>query len=149
MEPAAEVGCHSDSMPPDIFLVLASSGLTLVASLMFFVSEEAAPIEAPVDPRDEVSFCVPPVRGAQPPPLPVNPSCSVDVSTPTIGGLLTLRPIGAEWLVTLESVPLADSPAVQVRGQDGTGAVHDLRWHGRAGLARPVRRQWRQKPGQA
>jgi len=137
-------------MPPDIFLVLASSGLTLVASLMFFVAEDPPPAERPADPKDEVSFCVPPFRrAAQPPPLPVNPSCSVDVSTPTLGGLLTLRPAGDEWLVTLESVPLADSPAVQVRGRDGVGSVHDLRWHGRAGLTRPVRRQWKQKPGQA
>ena len=33
-------------MPPDVFLVLASSGLTFVASLLFFVSEDVAPVEA-------------------------------------------------------------------------------------------------------
>jgi hypothetical protein len=141
-------------MPPDVFLALASSGLTLVASLMFFMSDEEAPPERPLSPKDEVAFCDPPrrqLRAAAPPPLPrlAQEACIVDVSTPTVGGLLTLRPQGDTWLVTLESVPLADSPAVQVHGTDGVGTVHDLRWHGRAGLTRPVRRQWRQKPGQA
>jgi hypothetical protein len=46
-------------------------------------------------------------------------------------------------------VPVPDSAALQVRGNDGVGAVSDLRWHGKAGLARPTKRQWRQKPGQA
>lgn len=137
-------------MPADIFLVLASSGITLVASLMFFVAEEAPPAERPVDPRDELTFCVPPTRGprAQPPPLP--PAAQTpSVELPALGGVLTLRPLGDEWLVTLDTVPLADAPAVQVRGVDGVGQVHDLRWHGRAGLERPVRRQWKQKPGRA
>ena len=44
-----------------------------------------------------------------------------------------LDPEMDEWLVTLECVPMADSAALQVRGNDGVGAVSDLRWHGRAG----------------
>ena len=50
-------------MPPDVLLVLASSGITLVASLLFFVSEDTAPIERETPP---VAFCLPP-RGSEPP----------------------------------------------------------------------------------
>lgn len=133
-------------MPPDVFLVLASSGLTLVASLLFFVSDDTAPREQLGPP---VAFCVPPVR-PRPPPLPAMPECSVDVSTRALHGVLTVRLQGDEWLVSLDTNPVADMPALQVReGQDGRLAVHDLRWHGRAGVARATRRTWKQKPGQA
>jgi len=135
-------------MPPDVFLLLASSGITLVASLLFLVSEERPPVERD-DPRLWVDFCDPPLFLGRPPPLPKKQDCSVSVSTPTLNGLLTLRPSGDEWVVTLDTAPLNDSAAMQVRGNDGFGAVSDLRWHGRAGLAKPVRRTWRQKPGQA
>ncbi len=135
-------------MPPDVFLLLASSGITLVASLLFLVSDDRPP-RVVDDPRLWVSFCDPPVFLGRPPPLPRKQDCSVNVSTPTLQGLLTLRPSGDEWVVTLDTQPRDDSAALQVRGQDGFGAVSDLRWHGRAGLAKPMRRTWRQKPGQA
>ncbi len=138
-------------MPPDVLLLLASSGLTLVASLMFFVSEEQAPTEID-DPRFHVRFCLPPLRlQGLPPPLPVRPDCAVNVSTAGLHSVLTMRPTSEsdDWVVTLDCAPVPDSAALQVRGADGIGAVADLRWHGKAGLAKPTRRQWRQKPGRA
>jgi hypothetical protein len=134
-------------MPPDVFLVLASSGITFVASLLFFVSDDLPPVEkkAPA-----VSFCAPPMRQAVPPPLPVMPECAVDLSNDSLHSVMTLKPQGDEWVVTLDTIPLADMPALQVReDSEGRGAVHDLRWHGKAGVARAVRRTWKQKPGQA
>lgn len=63
---------------------------------------------------------------------------------------MTLRPHGDEWVVTLATVPVADVPALQVdKSGEGFGAVHDLRWHARAGLPRATRRSWKQKPGLA
>ena len=147
--PAAIVLSYPPDMPPDVFLMLASSGITLVASLLFLVSRESPPKEPFDDPRLWVNFCDPPLYLGRPPPLPKRQECSVSVSTPALHGQLTLRPSGDEWVVTLETAPLEDSAAMQVRGNDGFGAVSDLRWHGRAGLAKPVRRTWRQKPGQA
>jgi hypothetical protein len=134
-------------MPPDVFLVLASSGITLVASLMFFVSDDLPPRELELP---AVSFCSPPPRPAAPPPLPMQPECAVDVSTPAVHGVLTLKPQGDEWVVTLDTAPMTDVPARQVDA-DGEilGTVHDLRWHGRAGVAKATRRSWKQKPGQA
>lgn len=138
-------------MPPDVLLVLASSGLTLVASLMFFVSDDAPPREAPV--RSEVAFCLPPRRPkrlAIPPPLPTPPECAVTLGHSALHGVMTLKPQGDEWVVTLETAPMADVPAMQVGARgEGSGSVHDLRWHGQAGVARAVRRTWKQKPGQA
>lgn len=135
-------------MPPDVLLVLASSGLTLVASLMFFVSDDVPPVDV-VDPRSEVAFCLPPrppKRLAVPPPLPTPAECAI----PMLHGVMTLKPQGDEWVVTLDTVPMSDVPALQVREDgDGGGSVHDLRWHGRAGVARAVRHTWKQKPGQA
>lgn len=141
-------------MPPDVLVLLASSGLTFVASLMFLVHDEAPPPAEIDDPRTYVSFCLPPLRRqAMPPPLPARaprPDCAVDISTTGLHSVVTMRPgDGDEWLVTLECVPLPDSPALQVRGNDGVGAVTDLRWHGKAGLAKPTKRQWKQKPGRA
>ena len=133
-------------------LLLASSGLTFVASLMFLVSDEAPPPVEEDDPRLHVNFCLPPLRQLQqgPPPLPIRPDCAVNVSSAGLHSVLTMRPAdGDEWLVTLECVPVPDSAALQVRGNDGFGVVGDLRWHGKAGLARPTKRQWRQKPGRA
>ena len=43
----------------------------------------------------------------------------------------------------------ADAPALQVSDGRGHGAVTDLRWHGKAGLARPTKSQWKLKPGRA
>lgn len=154
MEPGFGVGCHSDAMPPDVLLALASSGLTLVASLMFLVSDDPTPLDAPDDPRDQVAFCLPPRRGEpvvlRPPPLPAAPECSVAVRTPAVEGVLTLKPQGDEWIVTLDFAPMADVPALALNEHgEGSGAVHDLRWHGKAGVARAVRRTWKQKPGQA
>lgn len=137
-------------MPPEVMLLLASSGLTFVASLMFLVHEETAPVEVD-DPRLYVNFCLPPLRLSYgPPPLPSRLDCAVKVSTPGLLSVLTMRPAdGDEWFVTLECVPVPDSAALQVRGNQGVGAVSDLRWHGKAGLARPTKRQWRQKPDRA
>ncbi len=138
-------------MPPDVMLLLASSGLTFVASLMFLVSDEAPPPLEVDDPSQHVPFCLPPLRLQHgPPPLPVRPDCAVNVSTTGLHSVMTMRPTdGDEWLVTLECVPVPDSAALQVRGNDGIGAVADLRWHGKAGLAKATKRQWRQKPGRA
>ncbi len=139
-------------MPPDVLLLLASSGITLVASLMFFVSEDHAPVLEADDPRFHVRFCLPPLRmQGVPPPLPARPDCAVNLSTAGLHSVLTMRPTAEsdEWVVTLECAPVPDSAALQVRGNDGVGAVSDLRWHGRAGLAKPTKRQWRQKPGRA
>ena len=134
-------------MPPDVFLVLASSGLTFVASLMFFVSKDVAPVEKETAP---VAFCLPPTRNKAPPPLPVMPECAVNLSNAVLHSVMTLKPHGDEWVVTLDTVPMADMPALQVREDgDGVGSVHDLRWHGKAGVARATRRTWKQKPGQA
>lgn len=134
-------------MPPDVFIVLASSGITLVASLMFFVSEDLAPTERQ---GPSVAFCIPPHRGHRPPPLPVMPECAVDVSTPQVRGVLTLRPQGDEWVVTLDTAPQTDTPAVKLEGsKEGSGTVNDLRWHQRAGVPQAVRRTWKQKPGRA
>ena len=119
-------------MPPDVFLMLASSSLTFVASLLFFVSPEPLP-----KPRieEEVAFCAPPPR-ARPPPLPVAESIRVA----TTMGVMSLRPEGDSWVVTYEPNTLASE----------TGAtVHDLRWHGTAAVPRPSRGKWKQKPGQA
>lgn len=135
-------------MPPDVFLVLASSGLTLVASLMFFVSDEKPPRE-PAGPL--VDFCLPPLRhraAAKPPPLPqARRDDAVRIRAPEVHGTFTLQPSGNEWVVTLDAAPLADTPAV--RATDGLGAVHDLRWNVQAGIPKAVRRQWRLKPGRA
>lgn len=148
-------------MPPDVLLMLASSGITLVASLMFFVSDDAPPAIAD-DPRNHVTFCLPPLRQsvralpvAQPPPVPSLeptppplPECKVDVSNPMLASVMTLKPASnEEWVLTLECAPQADSAALQIRGKDGVGAVTDLRWHGKAGLARTTKRQWKMKPG--
>ena len=56
---------------------------------------------------------------------------------------------GDEFVVTLECTPHPDAPALQVADGRGHGAVSDLRWHGKAGLARTTRSQWKQKPGRA
>lgn len=137
-------------MPPDVMLLLASSGITFVASLMFLVSDESPPPEEIDDPRTHVRFCLPPLRmQGGPPPLPPRADCAVNVSTAGLHSVMTMRPSGDEWIVTLECAPVPDSAALQVRGSDGIGAVSDLRWHGRAGLAKPTKRQWRQKPGRA
>ncbi len=131
-------------MPPDVLLVLASSGITFVASLMFFVSDETPPVERKAP---ELAFCLPPERAKSPPPLPLLPECAVSL---TRNSVMTLRPVGDEWVVTLDSTPMADVPALQVRdGKDVGGSVHDLRWHGSAGLAKATRRTWKQKPGRA
>lgn len=136
-------------MPPDVFLVLASSGLTLVASLLFFVSDDP-PVREAASPGPQLSFCVPPRRGrpitVRPPPLPAQPECAVAVSTPSLHGVMTLKPQGDEWVVTLETAPMADMPASRLSAR---GAVHDLRWHGKAGVGKAARRSWRQKPGRA
>ncbi|MBL8924047.1 MAG: hypothetical protein JNJ54_34640 [Myxococcaceae bacterium] len=134
-------------MPTDVFLVLASSGITLVASLLFFVSEEREPVQIEGIP---VQFCLPPRRPRQlPPPLPSPPECAVDVSTSSLHSVMTLKPQGDEWVMILDMIPVCDTPAVRVEGEHGVGQVNDLRWNDRAGYVRPTQRQWKVKPGQA
>ncbi len=133
-------------MPPDVFLVLASSGLTLVASLMFFVHPETAPVEVP---GPQLGYCLPPAKAAKvPPPLPVSQECTVPM---TPGCVMTLRAVGDEWVMTLNVAPLSDVPALRIDadGQPLGGAVHDLRLYGRAGVPKAGRRVWKQKPAQA
>lgn len=134
-------------MPPDVFLVLASSGITLVASLLFFVSEDREPVQIQGIP---VQFCLPPRRPLPlPPPLPVPLECAVDVSTVSLHSVMTLKPQGEEWVMTLDMIPVCDTPAVRVEGEHGVGQVNDLRWNNKAGYVRPTQRQWKVKPGQA
>ena len=119
-----------------------------MASLLFFVSEEREPRRSA---GPELAFCLPPVRERKtPPPLPVMPECAVDLSTAALHSTLTIKMSGEEWVVTLDTEPVADMPALQVNGdREGSGQVNDLRWHGRAGLAKATRRTWKQKPGKA
>ena len=137
-------------MPPDVFLMLASSGLTLVASLLFFVSEDTPPKVTQADRRrPQLTFCSPPRRvRLQPPPLPRPMTAWCEVNF-TQSSVMTFRPSGDEWEVTLDVTPVADTPALQVEHGEVGGVVHDLRWHGKAGLPKPIRRTWKQKPGRA
>ncbi len=140
------------AMPPDVFLALASSGITLVASLLFFVSEDRPPREVEIDPENQVTFCLPPrPAGAvtAPPPLPAA-DCELTVTSWAIAGELTLRHVrGDDWTLCFERAPLADSPAVQVANGEIGGPVHDLRFHGKAGVVKTTRVSWKQKPGRA
>lgn len=131
-------------MPPDVFLLLASSGLSLVASLMFFVSDDRPVSDEPKGPL--MSFCLPPLR---PPPLPRSEACSVNVSTPQVAALLTLKPKGEDWELALECAPRGDAALVQVDGAEVGGVVSDLRWHQRAGVLKSSRKAWKVKPGRA
>lgn len=136
-------------MPPDVLLVLASSGITLVASLLFFVSEDQEPAPVATLP---VHFCLPPKRPLRrevPPPLPARLECAVDVSTQSLHSVMTLSPQGDDWVMTLDMVPVSDAPAVRVEGEQGVGQVNDLRWNNRAGYVRATQRQWKVKPGRA
>ena len=135
-------------MPPDVFLALASSGISLIASLMFLVTPPPRREEPEDDPRLHVSFLLPPARGARPPPLPVR-ECSVGLGISTLHAVIGVKLSGDEFVVTLETAPRADAPALQVTNGRGHGAVTDLRWHGKAGLARVTKSQWKLKPGQA
>lgn len=128
-------------MPLDVFFAIASSGVSFIASMFWLVHPPKLRAD---DAGPERTFCLPPVRATmRPPPLPVSPTCAVSLTTTET---LTLRAVGAEWELTLDSTPLADVPALRV---DGTGLVNDLRWSQRAGLPRAVRRVWKQKPAQA
>lgn len=134
-------------MPPDVFLVLASGGISFVASLMFLVNGEAAPKEkkGPL-----VSFCLPPHRPSQlQRQAPELPQHSVDLSTEAMHQVMTVVLVGGEWVVSLETTPREDMPALDLGTKEGLGLVHDLRWKPRAGLAKKTRRSWKQKPGQA
>lgn len=140
------------AMPPDVFLALASSGITLVASLLFFVSEDRPPREVEIDPENQVTFCLPP-HGSRvaplPPPLPAA-DCELTVASPAFAGALTLRHVrGEEWTVSFERTPLADSPAVRIADGEPGGPVHDLRFHGQAGVVKATKVSWKQKPGRA
>ncbi|MBI3182476.1 MAG: hypothetical protein HYZ28_10055 [Myxococcales bacterium] len=141
-------------MPADVFLMLCSSGIALVASLMFLVNDRV-PKDPPDDPSRWVSFRLPPLR--TPPPLPSERSrCELAMPLPGSRLRMTLCCLGRgeQWEVTVESEPLPDSPALQIRSDSGgvlrgSGSVHDLRWHGRAGLASRARAQWKRPPGRA
>lgn len=136
-------------MPPDVFLALASSGISLIASLMFLVTPPARREEPEDDPRFHVPFLLPPVR-LKPPPLPPARECNVGLEQSSLNAVVGIKMTGDEFVVTLECAPFADAPALQVdQGGRGYGAVTDLRWHGKAGLARSTKSQWKLKPGQA
>ena len=136
-------------MPPDVFLALASSGISLIASLMFLVVPARRAREPYDDPRFHVPFVLPPLRLAmKPPPLPVR-ECAVRIAQSSLDAVMGFKMLGNEFVVTLECAPRDDAPALQVSDGRGSGAVTDLRWHGRAGLARATRAQWKQKPGRA
>ena len=135
-------------MPPDVFLALASSGISLIASLMFLVTPPPRREDPEDDPRLHVPFLLPPARVAKPPPLPVR-ECSVGLGLTTLHAVVGVKMNGDEFVVTLETAPRADAPALQVTNGRGHGAVTDLRWHGKAGLARTTKSQWKLKPGRA
>ncbi|MBL8952777.1 MAG: hypothetical protein JNK82_18495 [Myxococcaceae bacterium] len=137
------------AMPPDVFLALASSGISLIASLMFLVTPPLPAKEPDDDPRLHVPFLLPPARVAKPPPLPPARECTVDVSQSSLQAVMAFKLSGDEFVVTLECVPRPDAAALQVDGGRGHGAVNDLRWHGQAGLARSTKQQWKLKPGRA
>jgi hypothetical protein len=127
-------------MPPDVFLVLASSGITLVASLLFFVSDDPEPVPLPEAP---VSFCLPPKRFVRcPPPLPSPPACAIRWSTEVTSSVLTLKPEGDEWLLTLETKPLRDTKD-ESRTHRHDGLIHQT------GSLRRAVRGWKVKPGRA
>ena len=134
-------------MPPDVFLLLASSGITLVASLLYLVDERTPP-EVVDDPRSHVGYCLPPMR-VKPPPLPRPKWAVVDMSNEKMRGVMTLRPDGAEWLVTLEVEARDDGTALEFLGPGMLGAVSDVRLKGKAELVRPTKRAWKVKPARA
>jgi hypothetical protein len=136
-------------MPPDVFLALASSGISLIASLMFLVTPPPPAKEPDDDPRFHVPFLLPPQRVAKPPPLPPARECVVGLEHSSLHAVMAVKLSGDEFVVTLECAPHADAPALQVSGGRGHGAVTDLRWHGKAGLAHPTKSQWKLKPGRA
>ena len=67
----------------------------------------------------------------------------------SLKAVVAIRLTQGEFVVTLECAPLADTPALQIADGQGRGAVSDLRWHGKAGLAHPTRSPWKLKPGRA
>ena len=152
-------------MPPDVFLVLASSGIAFVASLMFFVSDDP-PEQYVEDPRLWTTFALPPVRRTSPPPLPRARPARLPVVSDgygyetQVGGTryrmrLSYERENGQWLMDLDYEPLADSPALRIEEAadnsplHGSGQVHDLRWHGKAGIARRAHAQWRKPPADA
>ena len=134
-------------MPPDVFLLLASSGITLVASFLYLVDERPPP-ELPDDPRNHVGYCLPPMR-AKPPPLPRPRFAVVDMSNDLVRGVMTLKPEGSEWLVTLEVEARGDGAALEELSPGTLALVSDVRLKGKAELARPSKRMWKVKPAQA
>jgi hypothetical protein len=151
-------------MPPDVFLVLASSGIAFVASLMFFVRDD--PPERYVDdPRLWTSFSLPPLRASQqPPPLPRSPRLPAEADgygyQTQVGGTryrmrLSYQRENGQWQMDLDYEPLADSPALRIDETSeggalhGSGQVNDLRWHGKAGIARRAHARWSKPPADA
>jgi hypothetical protein len=109
-------------MPPDVFLALASSGITLVASYMYLIQDPKREAEGP-----EVSFCGPPQQ--LPPPLPSH-KVQIQVSTQTH---LAMDFSGGEWTMTYTTTPFKDAVATSIG--DSTVQVNDLRWHSQAGVS--------------
>jgi hypothetical protein len=71
------------------------------------------------------------------------------MSNERLRGVMTLKPDGAEWLVTLEVEARDDGAALESLGPGILAAVNDVRLKGKAELARPTKRVWKVKPGQA
>lgn len=136
MEPARAGRCRTRVMPPDLFLMFASSGISFVASLMFLLQRPAEPKEPPAP---EVTYCLPPLR---PPPLP-KPARE---RLPTDAGAVELVQDANGWLVAL--VPSRPDDAV-ARSVTSGNTVHDLRFGGPVGVRRPERKPWLVKPGRA
>ncbi|MBK7858676.1 MAG: hypothetical protein IPJ65_08650 [Archangiaceae bacterium] len=136
-------------MPPDVFLALASSGISLIASLMFLVAAPPSREDEYDDPRFHVPFLLPPSR-ARPPPLPRARECTVGLLQSSLQAVVGIKLSGDDFVVTLECAPHRDAPALQVAADGrGHGTVSDLRWHGKAGLAHATRSEWKLKPGRA
>jgi hypothetical protein len=91
---------------------------------------------------------LPPAR-VGPPPLPRAREATVGLAHSSLRAMVAIKLQGDEFVMTLECAPRSDSPALQIADGRGHGAVTDLRWHGKAGLAHPTRSQWKQKPGRA
>lgn len=123
-------------MPPDVFLMFASSGISFVASLMFLLQRPAPPKE-PTGP--EVTYCLPPPR---PPPLPK----VAKERLATAQGSVELVRDANGWLVALATARASDVVGRSVASGE---RVHDLRFGGPAGLRKPGTKPWLVKPGRA
>src|SRR6185436_14930364 len=78
------------AMPTDVFLALASSGISLIASLMFLVTPPPRREEPEDDPRFWVPFLLPPAR-VRPPPLPRVRECLVGLAQSSLHAVMGFK----------------------------------------------------------